>query len=192
MAEVYLFIFDFDGTLVDTAAIKRASFFAIFPDRHAGVVEQVLSEDPDGSRHRVIPEMAARCDDASLDPSALIVAYGQEVARQVPVAEAIEGAALALKWAAAQGKAYVFSVTPHEELVDALSHRGWINGLEGVFGFPNSKPETVRDLMKKHGVDADATFVIGDGTSDAEAARLNNCHWIEAVPGWPEKLRAVI
>ena len=52
-------IFDFDGTLVDSAGVKYDSFFELFPatEQHRAVVKEVLVADPDGSRHVVIPRM---------------------------------------------------------------------------------------------------------------------------------------
>ena len=52
-------IFDFDGTLVASAPAKRQAFFDIFPAAAAQAVEAVLVDDPDGSRHVVIPRMIA-------------------------------------------------------------------------------------------------------------------------------------
>ena len=50
-------IFDFDGTLVASAPAKRQAFFDIFPAEAAPIVAAVLADDPDGSRHVVIPRM---------------------------------------------------------------------------------------------------------------------------------------
>jgi phosphoglycolate phosphatase-like HAD superfamily hydrolase len=57
-----LFIFDFDGTLVDSAEIKRTAFFDLFRGDVAAqdVVRAVLSEDPEGSREQVIRAMLRR------------------------------------------------------------------------------------------------------------------------------------
>ena len=58
--EVY--VFDFDGTLVQSAAVKRQAFFEVFPVGCATAVAKVLERDPDGSRHEVIPAMIADLD----------------------------------------------------------------------------------------------------------------------------------
>ncbi len=57
-----LFVFDFDGTLVDSAAAKRQAFYDLFPSDCAAAVTAVLQRDPDGSRHALIPEMICLLD----------------------------------------------------------------------------------------------------------------------------------
>ncbi len=183
-----LFVFDFDGTLVDTAAAKRQAFFDVFPQDCGETVERVLTEDPDGSRFAVIPRMIIESGRSDLNPDAIITAFGKQVLHRVALANEIPGASDALKWAASKGAAYVFSVTPHEDLRAALTQRGWVDILSGIYGFPNHKPEVLKRLMNENHTAPQNTTVIGDGISDAEAARMNGCHYLPAMPGWPQKL----
>lgn len=183
-----LWVFDFDGTLVETAAIKRTTFFEVFPDRHAPAVEAALQLWPDASRHEVIPRMVETANDPTLDPDALVAAYGATVVERVRQAPAIQGAEDALIRAAQQGVACVFSMSPHDELVAALHARGWAQWLSDVCGYPAHKPDTLNGWITRF--DAKTTTVIGDGPSDAEAAHLNNARFLHAQPGWPELLFA--
>jgi phosphoglycolate phosphatase-like HAD superfamily hydrolase len=183
-----LWAFDFDGTLVDTAGLKRAAFFEVFPNEFGGVVEAVLTRWPDGSRHDVIPRMVAEANDPGLDADALIAAYGRAVADGVRQAPAIAGAEDALERAAQNGVACVFSMTPHDELLAGLQARGWHRWLSDIRGFPAQKPATLAEWIARFG--ATATTVIGDGESDADAARQNDVRFLRADPGWPERLGA--
>src|SRR5688572_8715659 len=51
--------FDFDGTLVDSAAVKRNCFYSLFPNaaEYRSIVSTVLLDCPDGSRYDVVPRM---------------------------------------------------------------------------------------------------------------------------------------
>lgn len=186
MAE--LWAFDFDGTLVETASLKRAAFFEVFPDRHHAVVDAVLTRWPDGSRHDVIPRMVAGANDPDLDADDRIAAYGRAVADRVRQAPAIDGAEDALDRAARHGVACVFSMTPHDELRAAVTARGWDRWLSDIRGFPAEKPVTLAGWIARFG--ATATTVIGDGESDADAARRNGVRFLRADPGWPAQLGA--
>ncbi len=183
-----LFVFDFDGTLIDSAAAKRQAFYDLFPSDCAAAVTAVLQRDPDGSRHALIPEMICESGRAGLDASALVTAFGEGVRRRVTAASAVEGAEAALAWAARRGTACVFSMTPHEELQDAIVRRRWMRYLAGAWGYPNQKPKVLSDLMERYGAAPDRAIVIGDGVSDEEAARRNGCRWLKAEAGWPDRL----
>jgi len=84
---VDLWVFDFDGTPPETAAKKRATFFEVFPNARSGVVEVVLLQWLDASRHEVIPRMATLANDPTLEQAA---ACGTAVAQCVQQAPAVE------------------------------------------------------------------------------------------------------
>lgn len=188
-----LILFDFDGTLVQSAEIKRRAFFEIFPEACYGVVAAVLREEPDAPRGLVIPKMLSRMKAdglpvGTLSADALIGAYGEQAAAGVMEAEAVPFATEGLKWASRNANTYVFSVTPHEELLRQLARRCWNEVVLGAYGFPNHKPEVLRSLMQRHDCSPDRTLVVGDGSSDADAARANGCLYLRADTGWPGKL----
>lgn len=183
-----LHIFDFDGTLVHSAEAKRQAFHDVFPAAASQAVASVLTANPDGSRYELIPEMIARCGLPDLDAESLIGAYAKRTAELVRSAALVEGAEEALAWAASRGKAFVFSVTPHDQLCDEINWRGLGRYLSGVWGYPHRKPEVLARLLRESGSDPTKVLVIGDGISDAEAARLNGTRYLPAVPGWPKHL----
>lgn len=183
---VDLWVFDFDGTLVETAAAKRDAFFEIFPDRHAGAVEAALARWPDASRHEIIPQIVAATGDPTLDSATLVAAYGATVVERVRQAPAVTGAAETLAWAAQHGVACVFSVTPHAELVSAVRARGWERWVSDMRGFPTQKRQSLADWIVRF--KASKSTVIGDGESDERAARLNDAVFLRAEAGWPMRL----
>jgi len=188
-----LIVFDFDDTLVKSAGVKRRAFFEIFPPSCEATVGAVLARDPDGSRHAVIPAMlaeAAACgvDTYGLSAEPLIHAYGERVAAGVGIAAEIPLAADALRWASEYASAYIFSMTPHEELLGHIVGRGWEKWIAQAYGFPSRKPEVLKMLLERHHCAPERALVIGDGISDAEAARIAECRYLAAEPSWPLKL----
>ena len=65
-----LCVFDFDGTLVETAGIKRQGFFDICPQAWAPAVDTILTRHPDGSRHDVVPAILAEAERTAADGAA--------------------------------------------------------------------------------------------------------------------------
>jgi Predicted phosphatases len=186
-------VFDFDGTLVLSADIKRSAFFQIFPESYAPAVAAVLERDPEGSRHRVIPAMVAEAASRGLDIShlradRLVEAYASRVSEGVGASPPVPGAEAALKTASEQASVYIASTTPHEELLRHLGRRDWTKWVREAYGFPHQKPEVVKQLLIRHGCTPTRLVVVGDGETDEQAARVNGCVFLEATPGWPEKL----
>jgi phosphoglycolate phosphatase-like HAD superfamily hydrolase len=177
-------VFDFDGTLVDTAAAKRRAFFALFPDgpRYAAIVDAVLTADPDGSRHAVIPRMVETMTseglplhDAAVDER--IARYGSLVAQAVSAAPEVAGAGALLAAAHRTMEVHVASATPVEPLRAEIDRRGWSANLHGVHGWPSRKDDVVRELMAAGRHAPAATLVVGDGVSDEAAARANGARF---------------
>ena len=182
-------VFDFDGTLVQSAAAKRQAFFDAFPPDCAPAVAAVLERDPDGSRHRVIPEMIAEAARRGigiegLEAASLIVAYGGLAAAAVERAPEMPGASALLRQASALASLYVASITPHNDIQSLVARRGWLDHLSGVYGHPHQKVEIVAMLLERHGIGASRLLVVGDGASDREAAARNGCPFHEVTgPG---------
>jgi phosphoglycolate phosphatase-like HAD superfamily hydrolase len=174
-----VYVFDFDGTLVDSAAAKRKAFFDVFPPEFAPAVAAILERDPDGSRFSVIPKMIAEAQrrgvqTEGLEASELADAYGSKVEDAVSIAPEMPGAGAALRAAAAKA-VYVVSMTPHSQLQDLLARRGWLQFLDGAFGHPHAKSSIVADLIVRHAILPGRLLVVGDGMSDREAADRNGC-----------------
>lgn len=181
-------VFDFDGTLVDSAPAKYRAFFDIFPgdDAIQRVVADVLRLDPDGSRHAVIPRMGALMREQGIELSGTdsdrISAYGETVLKAVAACPALARAEEALQLARRSGKVHVSSNTPQEPLRDLLDRRGWLKLIDGVHGYPSRKSDTLRAVVAQTGGDAARVLTVGDGPSDEEAARAIGCPFVLVTP----------
>ncbi len=177
-------VFDFDGTLVDSATVKRDAFFAIFPDteQHRAIVARVLTDDPDGSRNRVIPRMIELMLAGPLatgpSPDALIERYGELSEAAVRRAAELPGASVILATLAPSMQLHVCSNTPRETVRAHVAARGWSGHFCTVEGHPTVKVAKVASVLRNGGFAATRVAVIGDGVSDEEAARANGCRFI--------------
>jgi len=153
-------VFDFDGTLVDTASAKREAFFEALPEKCHAEVESVLRADPDGSRHSVIPAMLDKSrrrgtDVRELDSETVIAAYSNAVKKAVRTASDVEGVHDVLDWAASFAAVYIFSMTPENELSEAIGRRSWQEHVSEAFGYPTVKKDVLTRLIKRHGAQPD-------------------------------------
>jgi phosphoglycolate phosphatase-like HAD superfamily hydrolase len=176
-------VFDFDGTLVNSAGVKYDSFFKLFPAtaHHRAVVKEVLATDPDGSRHAVIPRMVAKLRERGLPVPAgdSVETYGKLVEAAVSAAPEFPGATALLSRLKDGMDVYVASNTPQEAVRREAEQRGWNGWLKGVHGYPERKAEVVRAILNRDGIKPDRLAVVGDGISDEEAARVNHCVFIK-------------
>lgn len=188
---VDVFVFDLDDKLVQSAGVKRQAFFKIFQPGCEPAVASVLSHDPDSTRHAVIPAMLAAAsgiDTSGITAEGLIEAYAARVPAGVRDAGEVPEAAGAFRWASENTCAYIISMTPHEELLAHIERRGWGQWIRQAFGYPNRKPSVLATLLGWNRCPPDRVLVVGDGVSDAEAAQVTGCHYLDGVQNWPAEL----
>ncbi len=66
---------------------------------------------------------------------------------------------------------YVASGTPHQELVEVLTRRGIASKFAGIYGTPPAKAALLQTIVLKDAkVDPKATVMVGDSTTDLDAA----------------------
>jgi phosphoglycolate phosphatase len=183
-------VFDFDGVLVDSNAVKRQAYFDIFSPlglRTVPTVEAVLDGDVDGDRFQLIRRILVRLreDDAHHLAGTLDSLVTQYAERYNDVCEEhaatcpeIPGASTALARLAVSHPLYVSSATPEDPLRRIVERRGWSRFFRDVLGRPRSKAENLRVIMKREGVDGGAVVVVGDGRRDLDAARMVGARFV--------------
>jgi phosphoglycolate phosphatase-like HAD superfamily hydrolase len=174
-------VFDFDGTLVDSNAIKREGFFAVAASHSGGAarMQRVLART-EGDRYTIF---VAYCDDAReagepLSESAenLVQRYSEHVDRMVAAAPEMPDATLVLReLRKRQRRVYLSSATPIVNLRNVLQARGWTDWFDEVYGHPASKRETLARIRDAHGLDASSVAVVGDGVDDRDSAACIGC-----------------
>jgi len=176
-------VFDFDGTLVQSAAAKRSAFFDLFPSTpaHAAVIERVLADNPEGTRFTLVPLMIGAIARAGLalpddpSPERLVATYSEIVFAAVARAPELPGASTLLERLSRRAILTICSSTPDEPLKELVEARGWTRLLDGVFGLPMTKTAHIAGLMAQHGLSPVEVAMIGDAEGDEAAAAANGC-----------------
>ncbi len=176
-APIEVVVFDFDGVLVDSVAVKTAAFAAMYEPHGRDVVDAVVAyhhANAGIARHTKLAhyerELLGR-DPGEDDIERLADEFARRVVDAVVAAPPMPGAEPLL--AALHGRLplYVASGTPQDELRDIVSRRGWAHLFDGVFGSPTPKGEILAGVVRRCRVEPDRVVMIGDGTTDLQGAR---------------------
>jgi phosphoglycolate phosphatase-like HAD superfamily hydrolase len=188
-------VFDFDGTLVDSNAIKRGTYYEVaarFGDVSA-LVDEVLGSVR-GDRAGILAEIVRRAEERGLLPGAqtprqwfdeALADYTAICERRILACEPIPGALDALESLRERGcPLYVNSATPMEPLARILRRRGMDHFFRGIYGAPAPKVENLHSIRRETGLPWSALLVVGDGEEDRRAAEETGCQFFGvASPG---------
>ena len=183
-------VFDFDGVLVESNAVKRQAYFDIFAPlgvEVGPVVEAVLREDVDGDRfdtiQRVLLRLGAAAPVGDDDALAVLVAryaerYNEICEDHAATCAEVPGASQALDRLADRYPLYVVSATPEPPLRRIVERRGWASRFRAVLGRPHGKPEHLQRIMAWERIQGEEIVFVGDGLRDLLAARAAGCRFI--------------
>jgi len=189
-----VFIFDFDGVLVDSVDIKTQAFAVLFSDYGKSVQDKVVAyhEANKGiSRfvklshyHRNL--LSESVGDDFLDARAR--EFSDIVVDRVVNAAEIPGADVFLKSWSKSRRCFVVSATPADEIKDIVQRRGWSTHFEAVYGSPDSKLDNLRRLFNEFSVRPESCVFFGDASADRDAALAAGCdfiavNYVEGDPG---------
>jgi phosphoglycolate phosphatase-like HAD superfamily hydrolase len=174
-------VFDFDGTLVDSNAIKRQGFFAVVANHPGGdaLMRRVLAE-VDGDRRAIFDAYVALQGEADssrrYDAGALTLEYSAHVDSAVASAAEMPGATALLQELRLHGKhLYLSSATPLSSLQRIVERRGWSQLFDAIFGAPDDKRSSLSRICAATTAAPSAIAVIGDGPDDRESAAALGC-----------------
>jgi phosphoglycolate phosphatase-like HAD superfamily hydrolase len=181
-------VFDFDGVLVDSNAVKRRAYHDIFASTTGSepVVESVLQSNTEDDRFGVIRAILlglgldGRDTPGRLD--LLVAEYGERYNAicedHAATCAEVPGASAALARLATQHSLYVISATPEEPLQRIVKRRGWNGYFQDVLGRPRTKSENLALVMRHEGIQAGEILLVGDGRRDLDAARQAGCRFV--------------
>jgi phosphoglycolate phosphatase len=189
MPGVRCIAFDFDGTLVQSNALKRESYYEVA--RALGevthVVDTVLAEVT-GDRREVLGEVVRRANHAGLLPSGsdvdawvarLVDAYTARTEELVARCPEVPGAHEALAALEHRGYAlYVNSATPTVTLERIIGLRGLDVFFSAVFGSEGGKLGNLKRILELESIGPHGLVFVGDQQADSDAAEAIGCHFI--------------
>ena len=182
---VDLVIFDFDGTICNSANVKTDAFYDLYLEEqgpefatrvreyhlhHAGVsrftkieyIEEHMLGHP--CTEERLHEVADR--------------FGAIVTDRVVSAQLIPGVADFFGRYVGTVPLVVASAAPTEELRFIVAARGIGSWFDEVQGSPTSKPEIIASYLKSRKVTGERTVIVGDQFSDLEAASANTVMFV--------------
>ena len=173
-----LYIFDFDGVLVDSVDLKTRAFAEIYLSYGTQVVEQVVLHHTknggmsryDKFRHyhnnilgqaitsKVIEELSER--------------FSSLVVEKIITSDEVEGVSDILDFCKQQKIiCTIVSATPKDELRKIVELRGWAEGFKFVYGSPESKVDNIKKTLKATSISKSKAIFFGDSTNDYDAAK---------------------
>jgi phosphoglycolate phosphatase len=175
------FIFDFDGTLVDSNGVKRSAFFAVTAGiaDAAPILERALDEPDCGDRYDIFCKLESKLGGDKVDARRLTDAYGEfcdreilEMLKNPPTMSLLEGLV-------AKGYAlFIASATPEVNLTPLVARSPLAPLFEAVYGRPRSKATILGDICEAHGWSRHEVIMVGDGELDSQGAVEFGCRFI--------------
>jgi phosphoglycolate phosphatase-like HAD superfamily hydrolase len=180
-------VFDFDGVIVDSTALKLEAFVTLYRPYGEAVVEAVKDYQLAHGGISRIPKLRYFEEELLGRPATeerlaeLAARYNAMVEEAVVAAPAIAGAEAFLRRHAGRLPMFVASGTPEEELVRIVERRGLAEYFMEVRGAPAIKEAIVAELLPAHGLTADRTVFVGDATTDYHAAAHHGMPFVGVV-----------
>lgn len=175
-------ILDFDGVILESAALKAQVFeelFARYPDVQDRAVAFHRAR-PGISRERkfghLVNDLLGRSDPALV--SSLSAEFGCIVEERIATCHLVTGAAALLTRWHGRVPLYVASSTPETELVRIVARLGLRSFFARVAGDTGPKPRLVAGLVADEHLVPTRTWFLGDSVSDFEAAVASGVHFI--------------
>jgi phosphoglycolate phosphatase-like HAD superfamily hydrolase len=180
-------VFDFDGVLVDSNAVKRRAYRDIFADAPGSeaVVEAVLQSNPEDDRFAVIRSILqglGRDIGQTAEQDLLVAEYGARYnticEEHAAICAEVCGASSALARLAPSHALYIISATPEEPLRRIVKRRNWSRYFREVLGRPRTKVENLARVIRREGIQGQRIVFVGDGRRDLDAAREAGCRFV--------------
>ena len=177
-------VFDFDGVILDSAKIKTEAFVEVYHDHpeHKADIQSYHLANQGVSRFvkfRWIAENLLGQPATETEIEELGKRFSNLVLQQVLASSHIPGSLEFLKFLRQNEiPAFVASGTPEEELRHIVEKRDLTNFFQGVFGTPKSKTDIIRNIQSEHGFTSDRMLMLGDASTDFEAASETGLHFV--------------
>jgi len=179
-----VFIFDFDGTLVDSNKIKYDGFLEVTKsiDNAHSILKELLAANTGATRFEIFVRLSnelTRNNISHAAPAELIRHYSNYCEGRV--AEAIEmpfGFQMLQKLRERRRQIFLSSATPIQELRRIVEKKGWRHLFDEIYGAPGTKSSHIMSIKKKTVSGVKKILFCGDSVSDQIAAAAVGCDFI--------------
>jgi phosphoglycolate phosphatase-like HAD superfamily hydrolase len=185
MMTVRCVVFDFDGVLVHSNAIKREAYLHVLAERGASaeLVAECLASHPEADRTEIITAVLQQLGSPGRTPAPPEVAryvaeYGKVCLAGAASCPEVTGASAALEQLSAEWPLYINSATPEEPLREIVDKRGWSRHFRGIMGRPHSKRDNLRRILDAEQLLPESVLFVGDRRPDMTAALDCGCAFV--------------
>lgn len=180
-------IFDFDGVIAESVAVKIDAFRRIFEAKCPEHIEQILTyHKVNGGISRYVKfqyiydhflkEPLSESESARLGE--LFSKYALEGVIAAPL---VAGTKDFLFKYSDRFLLFVASGTPEDEMRIISAQRGLDRYFKGVYGSPRSKAELVRMILEEHKLKKEEVMFVGDSVNDLDGAKEAGVRFIGRV-----------
>jgi phosphoglycolate phosphatase-like HAD superfamily hydrolase len=180
----YKFIFwDFDGVIKESVNVKTMAYYSLFEKYGHDIASKVKAhhlENGGISRYEKIPiylEWSGIIPNRDL-VCQLCEEFSKLVCRQVIDSPWVPGVKKYLFNNSFKQKFILVSATPQKEIEFILSELKLTNCFLNIYGSPMNKEEAIFETIAKYNLQKNDCLMIGDATSDLEAANKNNIDFL--------------
>jgi len=182
-----LFIFDFDGVILESVDARNDAFFALFDDHGEAVCRQVLAlhlSSPGIDRH----EKIRRCyfeilhkepSDDELDRR--VERFGSLAKARVLACPMVPGVDRFMQTLESQ-YSYLVSIARQDEVQEIVVERDLAAWFADVYGGPKSKVANIASILEHESVQPHDVVFVGDKISDFAAAKAAGVNFYGRLP----------
>ncbi len=183
-------VFDFDGVIVDSNALKDEALFSLVsgnPKIPESLVRDVLHRNV-GTRFDVLRDVFVLAGVPQEEIGQMVrdyaLRYDDIVQRGIAERGLAAGAKETLEALSGNRCLYINSATAHAPLQTTVDRLGIRSYFKDVFGMPPTKEENLRAILGLEGVEPSEAVVIGDGEGDWYSAKTVGTHFIAVASGF--------
>jgi HAD superfamily hydrolase (TIGR01549 family) len=172
-------LLDFDGVIVDSVNVKTEAFRELFSNEKEYLQTIVNFHLANGGMSRFVKfEIIYR--DILKKPltKELLQELGERfsklVMQKVIECNYMPGALEFLQTYSKQLPLFIASGTPQDELQEITTKRGLTPYFKEIHGTPRSKPDIIKDILKRYNIKTEEMPFIGDAINDYKAAIETN------------------
>lgn len=177
-------IFDFDGVILESAAIKTSAFADVvcdYPKDQADEFVKYHMSHMGISRHvkfRYFIENILKEEYSEEKEKELARKFSDIVYNKVMVCDFVPGAKEFLERNYQKYACYIASGTPEDEMQSIIKGRGLERYFYNVYGTPAKKEEIIDIIMRDHNYSNEDVAFVGDANTDRKAAQSRDLLFI--------------